>query len=101
MDAWLVWILPVGLFWPITALHLGGLLALEGNPKPLKEFLGLVVGFVLALVIWWGLTKALAPIGPVLGAILLPTGVMLAALPFILMIGFRLVGLRLVRSTAH
>jgi hypothetical protein len=101
MDAWLVWILPVGLFWPIAAIHLGGLFALEGNPKPLKELLGLVLGFVIALVVWWGLTKALAPIGPALGAILLPTGLMLAALQFILMIGFRLVGLRLVRSTAH
>ena len=101
MDAWLVWILPIGLFWPIAALHLGGLLELTGDVKPLKELIGLVVGFVLALAIWWGLTKALAPVGPVLGAILLPTGVMLAALPFILKIGFRLVGLRLVRSHAH
>jgi hypothetical protein len=101
MDAWLVWILPVGLFWPITALHLGGLLALTGDAKPLKELLGLLLGFALSLVVWWVLTKALAPLGPVLGAILLPTGVMLAALPFILMIGFRLVGLRLVKSAAH
>lgn len=101
MDDWLVWILPIGLFWPITSLHLGGLLALKGAVTPLKELLGLLLGFVLALGIWWGLTKALAPIGPVLGAILLPTGVMLAALPFILMIGFRLVGLRLEKSIAH
>jgi hypothetical protein len=101
MDAWLVWILPVGLFWPIAALHLGGLLAVQGDAKPLKELLGLTLGFLLALGIWWGLSKALGAIGPVLGGILLPTGVMLAALPFILMIGFRMVGLRLVRSTAH
>jgi hypothetical protein len=59
------------------------------------------VGFVLTLGVWWGLTKALAPIGPALGAVVLPTVVALAALPIILMIGFRLVGLRMVRSTAH
>lgn len=101
MDAWLVWILPIGLFWPITALHLGGLLELTGDVRPFKELIGLVLCFLLALAIWWGLTKALAPVGPVLGAILLPTGIMLLALPVILMIGFRLVGLRLVRSHAH
>lgn len=100
MDAWLVWLLPIGLFWPITALYLGGMLEVRGG-KPLRELAGLTLGFLLALLVWWGLTKALAPIGPVLGAILLPTGVMLAALPVILMVGYRLIGLRLVRSTAH
>ena len=100
MDAWLVWVLPIGLFWPIAALYLGGLLELSGG-KPLRELLGLIVGFALSLLVWWGLSKALGAIGPVLGAILLPTGLMLIGLPLILTLGFRLVGLRLVRSTAH
>ena len=100
MDAWLRWILPIGLFWPVTALYLGGMFDLPGA-KPLREILGLGLGFALTLVVWWGLTKALAPIGPALGAVVLPTGVVLAVLPIILMIGFRLVGLRMVRSAAH
>jgi hypothetical protein len=100
MDAWLVWVLPISLFWPIAALYLGGMFEVKGA-SPLRELIGLAVSFVLALAVWWGLTKALAPIGPVMGAIVLPTGLMLAALPVILMIGYRLVALRLVRSTAH
>jgi hypothetical protein len=100
MDAWLVWLLPVGLFWPIAALYLGGMLELRGG-KPLVEMLGLGLCFVLSLVVWWGLRKVLTPIGPKLGGIALPTALMLAALPLILIIGYRLVGIRLVRAAAH
>ncbi|HET9515533.1 MAG TPA: hypothetical protein VFO95_16495 [Gemmatimonadales bacterium] len=100
MDGWLVWVLPIGLFWPIAALYLGGMFEVKGA-SPLRELIGLALSFVLALAVWWGLTKALAPIGPVMGAIVFPTGLMLAALPVILLIGYRLAALRLVRSTAH
>jgi hypothetical protein len=100
MDAWLVWILPIGLFWPIAALYLGGMLELKGG-KPLIEMIGLVLCYVLSLGVWWVLRKLLTPIGPKLGAIVLPTLLMLAALPLILIVGYRLVGIRLVRGVAH
>ena len=100
MDAWLVWLLPVGLFWPIAAIYLGGLFDLRGG-KPVMELVGLVLSFLLTVAVWWALGKALGSIGPILGAIVLPTLLTLAILPLILVLGYRVIGIRVVRGVAH
>jgi hypothetical protein len=99
MPAWLV---PAGLYWTVAALYLGGIAEPKGG-TPFRQVIGLVDGFILFMLLWWGLGRLLASIGPVLGGVILPLAVALLALPWILLVGFRVVGVRIEReaSTGH
>jgi hypothetical protein len=98
--SWLAWLLPLGFFWPIAAIWLGGLIEVRGG-SPARQLLGLLAGFGVFLLVWWGLGRVLMPVGPVLGGVLLPTALALAAMPVLLWTGYRIVGLPLERSVAH
>jgi len=88
------------LFWPVAAIYLGGMAELKGG-SAVRELIGLFTSFIVFVAVWWGLGKALAGIGPVLGHVIIPTALSLAVVPFILTIVFRLVGIRVERGHAH
>ncbi len=92
---WIMWLVPVGLFWPTAAIWLGGLREPTGGTAG-RQLLGLGASFVVFLVVWWGLGRLFATVGgSVFGGVILPTLLALAGMPFLLTAGYRLVGLRL------
>lgn len=92
MVAWLV---PVSMFWLVAALYLGGFdLEIEGGGG-LRQFLGLILSFVLFVAVFRVLGMVLAGVGPSLGGIVLPTVLSVALLPLITRLGFLPVGVRI------
>jgi len=99
--SWLVWVLPIGLFWPVAAIYLGGMRELQGG-GPVRQLIGLLVSLVAFLLLWWVLGRLLSPVGPVLGRVVIPTLLSVIALPALVMVGYRLVGVRVVHAAeAH
>lgn len=93
------WLIAINLFWLVTAIYLGGLnVEIEGG-SGLRQTLGLIDSFVLFLLVWWLLRQALGAIGPVMGAVLLPSALSVLLLPLIVRIGFRLLGVRIRRGS--
>lgn len=99
--SWLIWVLPIGLFWPVAALYLGGMRELQGG-GPARQLIGLLVSLVAFLLLWWVLGRLLVPVGPVLGRVVLPTLLSVIATPVLVVGGYRLVGIKVVRAVeAH
>jgi hypothetical protein len=95
--SWLVWVLPIGLFWPVASIYLGGMLELQGG-GPARQLIGLLVSLVAFLLLWWVLGRLLAPVGPVLGKVVLATLLSVIAMPVLIYVGYRVVGIRVVRA---
>ena len=99
----LEWLIPIGLFWIIAAIYLGGYpLEFENGSGP-KEILGLLVTFVLFLGIWAGLRTALGGVGGFIGRVALPTLVVAVGFGWLARAAFRVAGVRIrkVDSAAH
>jgi hypothetical protein len=94
-----VWLVPAGLYWPVAALYLGGIAELKGG-TPFRQVIGLVAGFILFMLLWWGLGKLLVSIGPVLGGVIIPLAISVVATPWILRLGYRGLGIRIEREAA-
>lgn len=91
----IIWLIPVGLFWTAGAMYLGGFdIEFEGGGG-LRQTLGLTLTFALFLALWWLLGKLLAGIGPILGALVIPSLLSVLALPLLSRFGFRLAGVRI------
>ena len=98
MVAWLV---PVALFWALSALYLGGAaIRFEGADGP-RQLIGLLLHFVAYLVIYGVLRAVLGGmLGPVFGGIVFPIIIASVLLPAAGKLAFRLVGVSIV-SDAH
>lgn len=88
------WLIAISLFWLLTSLYLGGLdVEIEGGGG-VRQTIGLVDSFVLFLLVWWLLRQALSGLGPVVGGVLLPSALSVLALPLLIRVGFRLMGVK-------
>ena len=97
----LMWLIPVGLFWTMAALYLGGMAVDVEGGSGFRQVLGLVLTFVVFVGVWGVLHTALRGLGPVLFGMVVPTLLTILALPLVARIGFRIVGVRVHRAEAH
>ncbi len=96
----LAWLVPLSLFWTLAATFLGGWPVDVAGGSALKQVVGLLVGFVLYLLVWWALHTALGFVGT-FGGLILATALSAVLLPGIFWVAFRIFGIRIVRAEAH
>ena len=92
------WLIPIGVFFPLMAIYLGGLRVQPAGGNGLRQVLGLVFTLVVYLLAWRLLRGALMGIGPVLGGILIPTIIAVLAFPIEARIGYLMVGIPLKKT---
>lgn len=93
------WLVPVSLFWTLTALYLGGFrLDIQDGPG-YRNLGGLLLTFVLFLVVWWAVRTGLGAALPLVAAVAVAALVAGLLLPVLTRVGFRVMGLR-IRSAA-
>jgi hypothetical protein len=87
------WLVPVALFWTLSALYLGGAaIRIEGGGGA-QHMGGLLVLFVAYLVVYGILRLVLSGLaGAVIGGIVVPAVLTSMALPFLAKLTFRLFG---------
>ena len=97
----LSWLVPIGLFWIVGAVYLGGFpLEFEGD-SGVRQVLGLLATFVAFLAVWAGLRAAFGAALPgTLGGMILPTGITVLAFPWLARAGFLVAGVK-IRKVAH
>lgn len=97
----IAWIVPVSLFWLVAALYLGGFdLEIEGGGG-VRQFLGLILSFVLFVVVFRVLGMVLSgPLGFGFGAIALPAVLSVALLPIVTRLGFLPLGVKIRKGRA-
>jgi hypothetical protein len=89
------WLVPVSIFWILSALYLGGAaIRFEGGGGP-RQLAGLVIQLVLFLVAWAVLRAILRGVTGQIFAVVFATLLVTIALPFIARLGFRLAGVRI------
>lgn len=86
------WLVPVCLFWTMTALYLGGFRLDIEDKSGMRNLGGLVVTFVLYLLVWWGIHGALARGLPAIGAEVAASVIVILLLPLLSRAGFRAFG---------
>ena len=92
------WLVPIGLFWVMAAVFFGGLYDAEEGSSGSRQFLGLLLVFVVYLGIFGGLRMALGEFMGPLGRFIIPTALPTMLLGRIGKIVFGVVGVRLVRA---
>ncbi|MFQ5679500.1 MAG: hypothetical protein ACE5HP_08570 [Gemmatimonadota bacterium] len=92
------WLIPIGLFWLLASLYLGGMNVQISGGSGVRQTLGLIETFVLFLLLWWASGRLLGGTGPFLGEILLPTAISVVAIPLLARVGFRMWGVRISRG---
>lgn len=92
----IAWLVPVSMFWLVAAIYLGGFdLEIEGGGG-LRQFVGLILSFVVFVAVFRVLGMALGgALGPNLGGIVLPAIVSVALLPVITRVGFLPMGVKI------
>lgn len=89
------WLVPVSLFWTLTALYLGGFrLDIQDGPG-YRNLGGLLLSFALFLGAWWGLRAGLSAALPATAALVVATLIVILLLPVVTRVGFRALGLRI------
>jgi len=96
-----VWLVPVSMFWLVAALYLGGFnIDIQGGGG-VRQFLGLMLSFVLFLVVYAVLGMVLGGVGPAIGVIVLPSILTVALLPMITKLAFMPVGVKITKGSGH
>ena len=91
------WLIPVSLFFPLVAIYLGGTAAQPVGGGGLRQVLGLILSLAVYFVAWRLVHGVLLDRGPVLGGVVLPTLIVMFALPLVTRLGFLLVGVKVMR----
>jgi len=96
MAAWLVGVI---LFWVAAALYFGGMQRDVEGGTGFRQFLGLVLTYVIFMVIWGVLYKTIGGGGTAKG-LLIASAVAGLLLPLEVRLGFMVVGARVRRPSA-
>lgn len=96
----LEWLVPLGAFFPFTALYLGALRIEPGGGNGLQQVAGLLLTLVVYGIVWRVLHAALGGVGPILGGVVLATVITTLLLPLEARLGYLVVGVKLKRITA-
>jgi hypothetical protein len=94
------WLVPIALFWTLSALYLGGFPIRIVGGSGLTQFLGLVLTFALYLVVWWALRMGIQSALPSIATVIVATLVASALFPVLSLVAFRVFGIRITRG-AH
>lgn len=89
----MVWLVPITLFWTLTALYVGGMVEATGG-GPVRQILALLVSFVLFLVAWGVLRIPFGSMHPILH-LAIPSVLSVIALPLVVRLGHMGLGIRL------
>lgn len=89
------WLVPVCLFWTLTALYLGGFRLDIEEASGVRHLGGLAITFVLYLAVWWGLHRVLGGVLPSIASIVVASLVTIVLLPLLSRAGFRALGVRI------
>jgi hypothetical protein len=90
-------LLPVCLFFMISALYFGGIVEVRGATTG-RQVTGLVAVFVVYLVLWWALRMVLGSFLPHAAVLVVSSVLSLLALPLLSTRAYRGLGGRLVRT---
>ena len=93
------WLVAIILFWVASALYFGGLQRDIVGGTGLRQFLGLLLTYVIFLVIWGVLYKVIG--ADTAKGVLIASLVAALLLPLEVRLGFLLVGGRVRKSVAH
>lgn len=94
------WLIPISSVWLFAAIYLGGWPRDVEGGTPLKQVIGLLITVALFLAAWAGLRTALGGMGFV-GRVLLPTAVSTLLFPILAALGFRVMGVRVVKKAGR
>lgn len=95
----LEWLVPISLFWALASLYIGGWPVTVEGGSGFRQVIGLVASFVLFLVVWAVLRAVIGGAGIVTGVVV-PTAIVCLALPAIIWVGFRIMGVKVTLSKA-
>ena len=93
------WLVPITLFWAVSALYFGGFQYDVSGGSGFRQFIGVILTYVLFLVVWGVMHQFVMPettLGVVIASV-----VAALAYPIEARVGFMLVGGRLRRAAAH
>jgi hypothetical protein len=93
------WLVPITLFWAVSALFFGGFQYDVTGGSGGRQFLGVIFSYALFLVVW-GVMHAFVMVDSALG-IVVASAVAALAYPIEVRLGFLLVGAHVRRGTAH
>ena len=93
------WLVPLGAFWIVASLFLGGSPAEIEGGGGFRQVLGLLASLALYLAIWFGLRAGLRAALPSPAALVVATVVTAALVPVWCRIAYRIVGLKVVGPT--
>lgn len=93
-------LIPICLVWALAAVYLAGWDREVTGGGAVQQVLGLVITIALFETVWFGLHFALRGMG-FLGGALIPTAVGALAFPLLANVGFRILGMRVVKAEAH
>ncbi len=93
------WLVPICLFWILTALYLGGWPVELVGGSGVRQVIGLIDSFVLFLVVWAILRAVLGGLGGLFWEAVVPTVLTTVALPAIVWAGYIVMGVRVQRGS--
>ncbi len=88
------WLLPICLFWILTALYLGGFPVEVVGGNGFRQVMGVIDSYVLFILVWALLRAVLGGLGGLLWTAVVPTILVSLALPLILWAGYIVMGVR-------
>ena len=88
------WLVPICLFWVLTALYLGGCPVEVVGGNGFRQVMGVVDSYVLYILVWGLLRAILGGIGGMLWGTVVPTILATLALPLIIWVGYIIMGVR-------
>jgi hypothetical protein len=92
------WMLPIGLFWILAAIYLGGMPVEVRGGNGFRQVMGVVDSYVLYIAVWGLLHAVLGGIGGLFWQAVIPTVFATLALPLIVWAGFIIMGVRVQRG---
>jgi F0F1-type ATP synthase membrane subunit a len=88
------WLVPICLFWTLTALYLGGFPVDVVGGNGFRQVMGLIDSYVLFILVWALLRALLGGLGGLLWSAVLPAILVTLALPLIIWAGYIVMGVR-------
>jgi len=97
----MVKLLPVMLFWTLSALYIGGLAVDARCGNGVTRVRGLLISFILFVVVWRVLHSLFLGLGEVLGGIVITSFLSAFLLWPLTWVGFKIVGVSVEGTHAH
>ncbi len=92
------WLVPVCLFWVLTAIYLGGCPVEVVGGNGFRQVMGVFDSYVLYILVLCILLAILGGIGGMLWGTVVPTILATLALPLIIWVGYIIMGVRVQRG---